>query len=567
MSDNPRANKIPESWAWTDLGSMVGFEYGKGLRKDKRDQNGKIPVFGSNGIVGYHSSALTTRPCVIVGRKGTAGAVHLAKEPSWPIDTTYFVYPPSGVDLDFLYYLLSTLGLDSLDRSTAIPGLNRDDAYAVNVPLPPLPEQHRIVDKIEELFTKLDAGIESLKKAQAQLKQYRQSVLKAAVEGKLTEEWRAAHKDELEPASVLLERIQKERREKWEAEQLESFAAKGKTPKDDKWKGKYKETRIQIPNEGTEPPTGWAWARLDSVSEALGGYAFRSKNYTEDGFQIVKIGNVKMGRLTLLQKPSFVKDIDESIREKYLLRRNDIVITLTGTRRKRDYGFVAMIRDEENLLLNQRVARLRFHPSLHVGYFVFALQSEHFRNSFFRNETGNVGQGNVGMKAITQEYILLPPLSEQQRIVADTERCLSVIDSIEETIESEVQRADRLRQSILKQAFSGKLVLQDPTDEPANILLERIKTEKRELEKEKGKSKAREAAKKANKSIIKPSTDLYEILIISNKPLHAEELLKISAYDIEKIEKFYTQLQKEMEKGRIIERRLDNMEVVLEARK
>ncbi|MFM6395314.1 MAG: hypothetical protein ACKPFF_01365, partial [Planktothrix sp.] len=110
----------------------------------------------------------------------------------------------------------------------------------IYLPLPPLPEQYRIVDKIEELFTELDAGVELLKKLKAKLKRYRQAVLKAAVEGNLTKEWREANQGKLEPASVLLERILKQRREKWEAEQLEKMKAQGKPPKDDSWKLKYK---------------------------------------------------------------------------------------------------------------------------------------------------------------------------------------------------------------------------------------------------------------------------------------------------------------------------------------
>ena len=104
-------------------------------------------------------------------KKGIAG-VHLSKIPCWPIDTTYFVECSDHIKLKFLYYLLSTLNLNSLDRSTAIPGLNRNDVYVMGVAIPPLPEQNRMVSKIEELFTKLDAGIDALKKSRILLKYY-----------------------------------------------------------------------------------------------------------------------------------------------------------------------------------------------------------------------------------------------------------------------------------------------------------------------------------------------------------------------------------------------------------
>jgi type I restriction enzyme S subunit len=118
-------NKLPQGWVWTSLGEIITLEYGKGLREDKRDPNGNGPVYGSNGIVGYHSSPLTKNPTLIIGRKGSVGRVHISELPSRPMDTTYILEQPDGLDLHFLYYLLFTLSLNSLDTSTAIPGINR----------------------------------------------------------------------------------------------------------------------------------------------------------------------------------------------------------------------------------------------------------------------------------------------------------------------------------------------------------------------------------------------------------------------------------------------------------
>jgi len=198
MNDNRQNGRsLPDGWELKTVGDVVTFEYGKGLTQNKRDSSGKVPVYGSNGIVGYHSSALIDKPCLIVGRKGAAGAVHKSEIPCWAIDTTYYVIPPENANLSFLYYLFSSLDFPSLDRSTAIPGLNRNDAYAVEIPFPPLPEQEKIVSRIEELFSDLDAGAVALERVRVGLKRYKASVLKAAVEGKLlekrselSEEWR-----------------------------------------------------------------------------------------------------------------------------------------------------------------------------------------------------------------------------------------------------------------------------------------------------------------------------------------------------------------------------------------
>ncbi len=176
-------SELPLGWKRIKLGSICEFNYGKSLPKNNREHSGSFDVYGSNGVVGKHSKYLIDSPCIIVGRKGAAGEVQMSMSPCWPIDTTYYILENPNYTLKFLYYLLKSLQLSALDKSTAIPGLNRNDAYDKIIYLPPLAEQSRIVAKIEELFSNLDRGIERLKAAQQQLKIYRQSVLKWAFEG------------------------------------------------------------------------------------------------------------------------------------------------------------------------------------------------------------------------------------------------------------------------------------------------------------------------------------------------------------------------------------------------
>ena len=257
----------------------------------------------------------------------------------------------------------------------------------IRVSIPPIPEQECIVARIEELFSQLDAGVETLKKTKAQLAVYRQAVLKEAFEGD------------------------------YPRKQLKEF------------------------------------------SKAISGFAFKSSRYSPDGnYVVVKIGNVKERHFDFSRDLTKTLEADDSILEKYLLRRGDCLITLTGSRGKRDYGFVAMVGNQNNYLLTQRVAALRFDQSVALPeFFQYYLASPSYRGMFFGYETGNVGQGNVGIKALLDPYVILPDIDTQKRIVEDVEDRLSVCDSIEQTVDTALQQAEAMRQSILKDAFEGRL--------------------------------------------------------------------------------------------------------------
>ena len=148
------------------LGQLFKLSYGKSLRKDSRI-HGEVPVYGSNGTVDFHNESLVSKPTIVVGRKGSIGEVHLVSTPCWPIDTTYFVESlgKSDFDLEWLFRLLKTLRLQNLNRSAAIPGLNRDDVYRIEIPLPPLDDQKRIahlLGKVEGLITRRKQHLQQL---------------------------------------------------------------------------------------------------------------------------------------------------------------------------------------------------------------------------------------------------------------------------------------------------------------------------------------------------------------------------------------------------------------------
>jgi type I restriction enzyme S subunit len=178
-------NELPVGWAQASLGDLMRPEYGKALQQEKRVKTGTIPVFGSSGIVGYHDAALVSGPVIVIGRKGNVGASYLTMAGCWPIDTTYFLRVPPNVDPDFVAYQLQSLRLGSLDSSTAVPSLRRQDLEAQLVVIAPTAEQKRIVAAIEEQFSRLDAGVAALARVRQNLKRMRAAVLRAAVTGAL----------------------------------------------------------------------------------------------------------------------------------------------------------------------------------------------------------------------------------------------------------------------------------------------------------------------------------------------------------------------------------------------
>lgn len=235
--------------------------------------------------------------------------------------------------------------------------------------------------------------------------------------------------------------------------QLDASVAKLKTAKE-RLKV-YRQAVLKEAFEGDYPQV-----QLKEISTAISGYAFKSKLYTSDGkYIVVKIGNVKERHFEFSRDLTRTNETDETILDKYLLQRGDCLITLTGSRGKRDYGFVTMIKDQTNYLLNQRVAAIRFNRKEAIPeFFQYYLASPSYRSAFFRYETGNVGQGNVGIKALTEPIVILPNIEQQWRIVEEIESRLSVCDSIEKTVDTALQQAEALRQSILKKAFEGEMV-------------------------------------------------------------------------------------------------------------
>ncbi len=340
-------------------------------------------------------------------------------------------------------------------------------------PLAPLDEQYRIVDVIETQFTRLDAGVAGLKSIQAKLKRYRAAVLKAAVEGALTEGWRAQHPD-IEPAAALLQRILHERRAAWEEAELAKYAKAGRTPPKG-WQSKYKEPIIPDTTGLLDLPSGWCWTTMDQVTRIQGGIQKQpSRAPKHHSFPYLRVANVLRGRLDL----SEVHNIELFGDELNVLRLQcgDLLI-VEGNGSKNEIGRSALWNGAiKNAVHQNHIIRARLVAG-EPQYLDYYWNSPDGSRRVGQVAGSTSGLYTLSIGKISRLPVPLAPLAEQEQIVAEVERRLSVVAEVEAQIQVELKRAERLRQSILKQAFAGALVPQDPDDEPASALLERIRAD------------------------------------------------------------------------------------------
>ena len=398
------------------------------------------------------------------------------------------------------------------------------------VPLAPNREQHRIVDRIEELFSRLDAGVAALQRAKAQLRRYRQAVLKAAVEGRLTEDWRRAH-PEVELAKVLLKRI--------------IGLSQKKSSK------KYSDPRELAITGFPSLPESWLWVRLDSIASLKGGITKDAQRRINNGRKVpyLRVANVQRGYLDLNQ----IKEIkaSEEVISELILECGDILFNEGGDRDKLGRGWIWQGELPECIHQNH-VFRARLYSNEVSNKFVSWFGNTYGQEYFLKEGKQTTNLASINLTKLSAFPVPLPPNEEQIVIVEEIEKRISMANESEKKIDQSLKRASRLRQSILKRAFEGKLVTQDTNDEHAKVLLERIEANKK-------KPTPNKETKYRNKNLRtngkKRETNLYELLRSSTRYLTPSELWTRSNLDIED---FYCRLKLEIEKGRIIEDKINN---------
>lgn len=436
------------------------------------------------------------------------------------------------LDAKFAYYQLLNTKIEDRGYSRHYQYLRKSKFN-----LAPLNEQIRIADKIDELFSELDNGIEELETAQKKLELYRQSLLKSAVEGELSKEWREVS----ETGEQLLARILKERRERWEQEKLKEFAEKGKNPPKN-WQEKYPDP-VQPDTENLpQLPEGWVWAKLEQLTTIGTGVTplkSKSEYYTNGNIPWVTSGALN---------EEFVGEASHYITE-LAVQECRLKIYPIGTLLVAMYG-EGKTRGKCSELtipatINQAIAALVFNNS--------ALKVKDYIKSYLlcsyedmrRQAAGGV-QPNLNLQIIGNLHIPLPPLSEQTFINAKLESSIELIENQSTRLKSSLTLLNTQKRNILTEAFQGKLVPQDPNDEAAQVLLEHIQHQ-REAEALAKKASPKKRPTPKVKKEVNMSKSILDILQQQSDWISGQDLATAFGLNgnskIEEIEQFYEQLR------------------------
>ena len=440
---------LPHGWVWLKIGHIFEFEYGKGLPKGAASNDGRIPVYGANGIKKYCREAYTEGPVIIVGRKGSAGAVNKVYQSCWPLDVTYFIHPSKFLNFEFVFHLLKSLHLENLAKGIK-PGLNRNEVYNLTIGLPPTEEQTRIVAKVDELMALCDdlevqkqkthttciqlndASIDKLLTASTPEKfnrhwkriydnfgllyskpdnvnMMRQAILQLAVQGKLVPQ-----NPNDEPASVLIEKI----RVKKERLVEESRINKPKSLK--------QVSSNEIPYQ---LPCGWEWTRIGNITLKIGsGSTPRGGKavYRDKGIKFIRSQNVWNNGLRL----DGVAHITPVIHEKMFgttVQPKDLLLNITGA----SIGRSCIVPDNFDLgNVNQHVSIIRLVISRMRRYLHLWLISPYIQKTIMDVQVG-ISREGLSKGRIETLLAPLPPEDEQNRIVTKVDAIMALCDDLE----------------------------------------------------------------------------------------------------------------------------------------
>ncbi|ECJ6122842.1 restriction endonuclease subunit S [Salmonella enterica] len=474
ISEEEKPFELPAGWEWVRFGSIYDMEYGNNLPQEKRSNSGEYNVYGSNGIVGTHNEACIKSPCIVIGRKGSAGALNLSDQAAcWVTDVAYSTIPPSAMDLEFVFIQFHTLGLDTLGKGIK-PGLNRNDAYNLTIAIPPQSEQKAIVSKVNELMTlcdqleqhsltSLDAhqqlvetllttltdsqNADELAENWARISEYfdtlftteasidalKQTILQLAVMGKLVPQ-----DPNDEPASELLKRIAQE---------------KAQLVKDGKMKKQKPLPPISDEEKPFELPEGWEWVKLGNILHDIKYGTSQKCDYSISGYPVLRIPNIVKGIIDLTDikygalTDSELKDLTLNENDLLFIRSNgstNIVGQSTLVQKDlKDHAYAGYI------------IRARLHNKyINASYINMVMKSNLIRNQIEGPIRTTTGVKNINSNELMGLLVPLPPKNEQGKIIKHINDIDRTISSLKVDIQSAQQTQLHLADALTDAAIN-----------------------------------------------------------------------------------------------------------------
>lgn len=472
----PQGSEVPEGWAFVSLDDVISPSKEKIEPLNNPDlkyvglehiESNKCRIIG-NGLAGDVKSTKTVfhRGDLLYGKLRPYLNKVCVPDFEGVCSTDILVFNKNPyLDNHYLMWLLSTPDfVDYANNNSSgvqLPRINFQKLSKYPVPLPPLAEQHRIVAAIEALFARLDATNARLERVPGILKQFRQAVLAAACDGRLTEDWRAENPD-VEPAKDLINAIKNE-------------VIGKKIPQKRSLSFKLKDKPFDIPKS-------WEWTPISGLCISITDGNHQAPEKSDEGIPFVVISNISSGKLNLSKTMYVPVDYYNNITDNRKPKQNDILFSVTGS-----YGIPILIKEDKEFCFQRHIALIRVHSKISANYIYYVLKSQLVYNQATKVATG-IAQLTVPLSGLRTIKIPTPPLPEQHEIVRRVDALFALADRIEARVAAARERTETMRQSILAQAFSGRLV---PTEaelarqegrdyEPASVLLERIRSEKKE---------------------------------------------------------------------------------------
>ncbi|MGJ8657009.1 MAG: restriction endonuclease subunit S [Akkermansiaceae bacterium] len=574
-------SKLPKGWTLSSIGEACQIHDSmrepvnnteRHARITGKDSTKLFPYYGATGEAGKIDGYRFDGEYVLLGEDAAPflephkGVAYLVSGKFW-VNNHAHVLTLNSSNKYLLNYLLQIDYKPYITGTTRLK-LNQSKLKSIPLPLPPLPEQKRIVAKLDKCQQRIEGSSEALAAIPELLENYRSSLLASAFRGDLTKAWRAEQitkEIQKESAQDLLTRLRQERQQQWQQSELQKYQVKGKTPPKN-WKDKYK--KPALPDTANLPsiPNCWQWANFDNLTKCQKyamkagpfGSALKKEFYTETGYKIY--GQEQVIKDDPYFGNYFIGEDRYKTLESCKVAPGDLLVSLVGTIGK------TMIVPKDALpgIINPRLVKISLDDSGCYPQYIQQLLASSTVKNFFKIISHGGTMDVLNMKILKSLPIPLPPLAEQAEIVRLLETAFKRIDAISALHNELIKQHTELTQSLLAKAFRGELDPQDSNDEPASEMLRRMIQENKNILAVKKPPREKVTIKKNNKTM-----SLQDILPELKPQTSTDELFKLCGYasnaETDEVEKFFVELRQSLQEGKLTKERIGDFDYFSQA--